>query len=441
MKNFLLFFLLVGLLVSSCSQEKLTAPLDVDLRDALASVAPTKDYEYFILPESDELGKIPQPDYNPLTPEKVALGNLLFFETALAGDAMHETSKYTYSCASCHQADKGFMPGRAQGIADGAWGMGEHRDIIDNYTPEELDVQSARALSLINVAYVHNTTWTGKFGATHANEDTEGVWDLAGDTHVNYEGMEGLESQLIEGQELHRMRVDEYVLDELGYRAMYDAAFGDWSEEERYTPKATAFAIAAYLRTVLANKAPYQQWLKGDSEAMTDNQKKGALLFYGKAGCFRCHKGGAMNANEFHAVGVKDLWETQSYLTSPDDPRNRGRASFTHEDEDLYKFRVPPIYNMKDSPFYFHGSSKHSLWAVIEYFNDAVPENDNVTEEYLSPFFHPLNLTEVEKQQLLDFVANGLHDPELMRYQPESVLSGNCIPNNDPKSKDFMGCE
>jgi cytochrome c peroxidase len=435
-----LLLVIIGFIAFGCSKDRLTDPLDIELNETLNKLSPSGNADYYILPESDDFASIKAGVENPITAEKVALGKMFFFETALAGDAMHESCLYTYSCASCHMPSTGFMPGRKQGIADGGWGMGTNRDINEFYEEGNLDVQAGRALSLLNVSYVTNTTWTGKFGANGTNVGTEDLWDLYEDTEINHEGLDGIESQLIEGQTLHRMKVDEYVLDELGYRAMYDAAFPDVPFQDRYSPRTTAFALAAYLRTLLSNRAPFQEWLKGDRGAMTNMEKEGALLFYGKAGCFRCHQGPSLSANEYHAIGVKDMYDSNGYNTSVNDLRNFGRGGFTQKEEDLYKFKVPSIYNMKDSPFYFHGSSKHTLWGVVEYFNAAIPENERV-DKNISSYFHPLNLGTIEIQQLVTFLSDGLRDPDLNRYMPDEVLSGNCFPNNDPESKSEMGCE
>ena len=118
--------------------------------------------------------------------------------------------------------------------------------------------------------------------------------------------MEGLESQNIEGLEAHRMEVTEKVLDEYGYRAMFDEAFPEIPEEERYEPKYVSFAISAYLRTLLTTEAPFQKWLRGEDEAMTNTQKKGAIVFFDKAKCFRCHKSPSLNSVEFTP------WHTRS---------------------------------------------------------------------------------------------------------------------------------
>ena len=110
--------------------------------------------------------------------------------------------------------------------------------------------------------------------------------------------------------------------------------------------------------------------------------------------------------------------------------RNLGRGGFTQNTFDNYKFKVPQLYNTEDYATYFHGSSKTSLEAVLDYKLKAESENPNVSSNSieLSPIE---DLTATEKQALLDFLKYALRDPELERYMPTSVLSGNCFPNND----------
>ncbi|MFT5169114.1 MAG: cytochrome c peroxidase [Saprospiraceae bacterium] len=59
----------------------------------------------------------------------------------------------------------------------------------------------------------------------------------------------------------------------------------------------------------------------------------------------------------------------------------------------------------------------------------------------LASSFQPLDLSEKEINQLIDFLENALYDSEMARYVPESVLSGNCFPNNDAISKQQLGCD
>lgn len=443
--NNLSIALLFVFLASSCVKDQVVAPIDVDLERTLLRLSVNNSLDDYMLPSGNSLVGIPAGTGNALTEEKVALGKLLFYETALARDAQQIEQIGTYSCSTCHIAGAAFTAGTSQGIADGAIGFGnggDGRRMSDDYQEDDIDAQGARPLSMLGVAYVTNSMWAGRFGANDNNVDTEDVWGVYDPaTEVNHLGLDGLEAQNIEGTVTHRMNVDEYVLDTMGYRYYFDNAFPDWPRSSRYGRVALSFALSAYIRTLIPDEAPWQQWLRGDHDALTDQEKNGAMLFFGKAGCYRCHNGPALNGNVFHSVGVNDLCDIGGLRTSLDDTRNLGRGDFTRRDEDMYKFKVPQLYNVKDMPFYFHGSSQTDLRGVVQYFNEGIPENDRIPTTNISEFFHPLNLTENEVDDLTAFLAEGLRDPNLERYVPTDVLSGNCMPNNDTQSKIDLGCE
>lgn len=445
LKHLLLIGSLLVVFLSACTKEKTADPLEVQLKRALLRQSPDQTMEYFQVPHHTDLANIPAGIGNPITEEKVTLGKMLFFETALGIDANNPSGIQTYSCATCHVPAAGFTPGNSQGIADGAVGFGQNgegRSMSSDYNEDEIDAQGARPLSMVGVAYVQNSMWAGRFGARFNNVGTEDLWGVSDPaTEINFSGLDGLEAQNIEGTHTHRMNVDDYILDDLGYRELFDAAFYDWADNARYGREAMSFALSAYIRTIMPYDAPYQQWLRGSEEAMNDQMKRGALLFFGDAGCYRCHNGPALNGNTFHAVGVNDLCDVGGLATGEDDERNLGRGGFTLEDNDMFAFKVPQLYNLKTAGFYFHGSSKRSIRSVVEYFNEGVPENPRVAEDYISPLFHPLNLSEENIEDLTEFISRGLYDPNFDRYVPESVLSGNCFPNNDPQSRLDLGCE
>jgi len=437
---------LLQTLLFSCRNDQLSiSELDATLEKTLERVAPNGSTNHFILPSAGDYSQYVQDPKNPMTDAKVSLGKFLFYETGLAQDAFKDFGKATYSCSSCHVPEKGFMPGRVQGIADGGIGFGEAgegRDKYHLYSESEMDVQGARPLSMLNVGFVTNSSWSGQFGSGDVNEGTEHMWDEHEATEVNHLGLSGLESQNIEGLKLHRMKTDKEIYDHLGYTALFDQAFPDIPTSERYNEVTTSFAISAYIRTLVPNEAPFQQWLKGDKQALSTQEKEGAVLFFSKAGCVNCHQGAGLNSNKFYALGVKDLYETgEAFNTDISDIRNMGRGGFTGDEADMFKFKVPQLYNLKNSPFYFHGSSKRSLEDVVDYFNEGVKENANVPAAQVSPLFHPLELSDDEKAALVAFLKDGLYDPDLTRYKPPYVLSGNCFPNNDILSRAQMGCD
>ena len=433
------------LIISGCTEDKIdyTTALDYDLERAISVYSPTGETDFYLLPEETDLAQIPQDPKNPLTPQKVQLGKFLFFETGLAMDSKHDSAEGTYSCGSCHIPEKGFRPDNVQGIADGGMGYAEYRGMNPEYTEEDLDVQEARPLNLINVAFVKNTAWNGQFGAGGANMNTEHVWADRLDTRRNHLGYEGLETQNIQGVTTHRMLVNKYLVEKFGYKELFDQSFPEYDEANRYSKITGSLAISAYLRTVISNRAPFQDWLAGDTQAMTAEEKEGAILFFGKANCNRCHYNQNLGSGEFHALGVNDM-DMHPLSVKADNPiarRNLGRGGFTKEESDLYKYKVPGIYNIGDSEFFFHGSSAETLEDLIEYKNIAVKENDRVPDANMSPKFTPLDLTEEEKTNLASFIRKSLRDPDMERYAPTELKSGLCFPNNDQVSKDYLKCE
>lgn len=434
------------IIVAACTKDQmpLATEFDNQLRTFLNTSSETGDYKYYILPQEDDYANIPQDPKNPLSREKVQLGKLLFFETGLGMDAAYPSGRGTYSCASCHIPEAGFRPGRAQGIADGGIGFGangETRLKNSDYQGNELDAQGARPLSMLNVAYVTNTFWNGQFGATAVNVGTEDVWSQSEDVERNHLGYHGIETQNIEGVLTHRISFEKELLDEYGYTVLFDQAFPDIPSEERYSSFYGSLALSAYIRTILSNQAPFQKWLKGDENAMSIEEKKGAILFFGKARCSNCHYRPNLGSLEFHAIGADDLYNIPSFNTSAEDKRNLGRGGFTMKEEDNYKFKVPQLYNLVDAPFFFHGSSKRTVEEVIEYKINAQSENQNVTQDRISSKFLPITFTAQEKAQLLSFLKVSLRDPELTRYKPTTVLSGFCFPNNDGQSSRDLGCQ
>ena len=447
MSSRLSILIIFSCLILSCTKDQMPLNFEYEnqLKDKIAQKSPDKTLEYYILPDGSDLSQIPQDPKNPLSSVKVELGKLLFHETALAQDAVYEEGMGTYSCASCHIAEAGFRPGSFQGIADGGANYGINgEDRIRNtvYKESEMDVQSIRPLSLMNVAFVENTFWNGQFGAGDNNEGITEYYGIGDDLQeLNSRGFKGLETQNFTGILSHRITINKELLDQYGYTELFDLAFPEIPTEERYNTDVGSLALSAYLRSVLTYKAPFQEWLKGDTDALSATQKKGAILFFGKAKCYQCHYEQNLGSAEFHALGVDDMDQYPGYNTSPEDLRNLGRFSFTRQEQDSFKFKVPQLYNMNDSKFYFHGSSKTSLEEVIDYKLAAQSENPRVRQGLVSTKLENIELTTEEKTQLLDFLANGLRDPDLIRYKPSSVLSGQCFPNADPQSISDLGCQ
>lgn len=447
-KNY--FFILSVLLLTACQNDDVQSYIEVenDLDAALlASVEEAskgQGVRYFILPESTDYGSIPQDPLNPITKAKVELGKMLLHETALGGAPKMNTAQYQYTCVSCHPVASGFHSGVRQGVGEGGLGFGlrgEGRRIDINMPIDSVDIQPIRPPTLLNLAYQDVMLWNGQFGGTGTNANTSSRW-----TNIpeNAEGFQGIEVQAMQGQDTHRLLVDRDFVERFGYKEMFDQAFGDIPEAQRYTRKTGALALAAFNRTILSNKAPWQDWLRGKYTSLTDKEKRGALLFFGKAKCINCHTGPALKDKEFHAFGFGDFDNSpQAVIGSTVDFESvkKGRGGFTRVPQDDYKFKTPTLYNLKGIKFLGHGGTFTSVKEVISYKNNGVPQQTEVPETQLAEEFGTVLLQPEEIEQLTAFIENGLYDPDLERYVPERTHSGYCFPSNDPIAKQDLGCQ
>ena len=432
-------------------------PVDpaVEARDNLLtlldSTSTIGSYEEYILPDSDDFDNIPQDPSNPITAEKVALGQLVYHETGIT-DGNITGMDGTFSCASCHNAQNGFKSGIRQGIGEGGVGF-DHRMIAEGVNPEDIDVQPVTSPTVLNTAFQEVMLWNGQFGnviggVVNVGIDEDRHFTEGTPKEANLRNFAGLETQAVAGLGVHRMGdTDDSILHtNETYREMYEAAYGVAEPDDML--EATALAIAAYERTILANQAPFQAYLKGDETAMTESEVAGAEVFFGKGNCHTCHNGpalsspvGAMADEVFMTVGFHDLDIWEDTVGEVNDATREGRGGFTGDDMDKFAFKVPPLYNLIDTTVFGHGASFSTVEDVVRYKVAAVPQHPQVEIADLDYRFTPLDLTEDEIANLVTFLETSLYDAELMRYVPESLPSGNCPINNDEVSRQELGCD
>ncbi len=421
--------------------------LDAELRQTIHSASGGVGNQWLILPESDNYDAIPQDVANPITSDKVALGKMLFHDTGLATSG-HSAESKTWSCASCHHAAAGFKSGIPQGIGEGGTGFGldgSQRRLAANFDPmaaadatDKPDIQPVTSPSILNTAYQDVMLWNGQFGNRSGGVINAGITqDILAPVDTpkqeNSRALSGLETQAIAGLKVHRLNVESASMQSMsGYNTLLDAM----PPAELWDMQLMAGkSIAAYERTVLANRAPFQDWLKGDVSAMSDAEKRGGVLFFGKAGCADCHRGPALSSevnagvnDVFMAVGFADFNPVnQPLVHGPIKTADKmGRGGFTQNPNDNYKFKIPQLYNLSDTNVFGHGASFSSIREVLEYKNRGVAQNrDSVVN--LDTRFKPLGLTGAELDDLDDFLSGALYDAQLSRYQPQSVPSGDCV--------------
>lgn len=443
---------------------------DQKLKVAIDSVT---DYDELKLPVDGDYDALPLNASNPISDLQVELGRQIFHDTLFAVDSREASRAGSYSCASCHHVQAGFKSGVAQGVGDGGIGFGllgearlaDQEVLTRAATDSQLfpDVQDIASPTILNSAYQEVMLWNGQFGndqtgmLINASIDPERLATEDTPKAFNNRELPGLETQAMAGMGVHRLRIDPQAL---ASHPEYLELFSKTYPNEFADPEAvleadpdtllllSAKAVANYERTVLANEAPFQKWLRGDLAAMSERQKEGAALFFGKAGCADCHRGPALSsevgapADEiFFAVGFADLVQDDIFVVGEiKEATKKGRGGFTGVAEDNYKFKVPPLYNLRDSGFLGHGSSFSSVAEVVRYKNRGIAQNQ-LSVAQLDERFRPLGLDTREEELLTEFIAEALYDPELIRHVPTQVISGFCFPVNDSASRLDLGCD
>lgn len=282
---------------------------------ACATEEPVVDNYKWSLPAG-----FPAPDVpadNPMTLEKVELGEMLFFDTRLSADG-------TQSCASCHDPARAFTDGRPVPI--GITGeLGRHN-----------------AMTLINVAYNSAQTWT----ADVARLEDQALRPLLGTDPIEM-GVAGHEAEV-----LARFSADEFDGEEVSLLTI-------------------TRAIASYERTLIEGDTPFDRFLRGDQRAMSDAAQRGFALF-DSLGCAQCHTGFTLSSvfgeprtfntgvgdGKFKAPTLRNITKTAPYF-------HDGRAATLDDVIDHYANATGPNLSPLIRPFTLSADERADLLAFL----------------------------------------------------------------------------
>jgi cytochrome c peroxidase len=264
---------------------------------------------------------IPAPRHNPITPEKVALGQMLFFDPRLSGSG-------AISCASCHNPALAWGDGLPKGIGHMGTQLGR------------------RSPTILDVAFGEPYFWDGR--AASLEEQAKGP--LASEAEMNMQA----------GAAIGRIGTMP------GYRKAFSQAFPG----QAISLDTIAAAIATYERTVVSAEAPFDRWVKGDDTAVSDAARRGFVLFNGKANCAGCHAGWRMTDDGFHDIGLPDA--------------DRGRAAVAPGIAQLeHAFKTPTLRNVNQRAPYMHDGSVPTLAAVIDHYDSGFVRRPSLDTQML----------------------------------------------------------
>jgi cytochrome c peroxidase len=348
------------------------------------------------------------PADNPTTPEKVALGRLLFWDPILSGPK-------DVACATCHHPDFGYAENLDISVGVHGAGLGAARRFEGAGTHPFVKRNSQ---TVLNVAF-NGLDAAGSYDPTRAPM----FWDVRA---------AGLEAQALEPlKALEEMRGTTYsetdALDAVvgrlqavaEYRAMFARVFGG------STPVSAANlgkALAAFERTLVAANSPFDRYMRGDTAAMTPLQIRGMQRF-ARIGCANCHLGPMFSDYQLHTLGVPDNAKLPA-----SDAGVEGR----------YQFRTPSLRNLTYTAPYMHSGTLRTLDEVIEFYDDVNDRrrgrragrtrNTNVAPQDLDPLLRRLNLGG-GRRDLVAFLE-ALSDDGFDRTIPDAVPSGLAVGGN-----------
>lgn len=176
-----------------------------------------------------------------------------------------------------------------------------------------------------------------------------------------------------------------------GYRPYFEKAFGS----KNPTFSEIAEALAAFETTLTTPNAPFERYLKGDKNALTQQQIDGLKLFR-RSGCIRCHSGNLLGETSFQKVG-----SVRPYVT--DNP-SKGRMDVSGKPWDEMMFKVPTLLNVERTAPYFHDGAVKTLPDAVKKMAD-IQLDMNLSEkqvEEIVAFLESLNgeLPKIDKPTL-----------------------------------------
>jgi len=389
----------------------------------------------------------------------VDLGQALMFDKVLSGNR-------DIACATCHNPASHAGDGLALSIGTGGSGLGPSRTLGPGrqFIPRN-------APTLVNTGLgAFYLFWDGRVsGSSFAFETPAGVALPPGLPNIlaaqamfpvisreEMRGAQGDRDRFGNPNELAALGDSDFVavwqavmqrlLAIPEYVSKFTAAFpGTPTSELRFQHAATAIA-AFETQALTRTDSPFDRYLQHDDAALTAEQKRGALLFFGdKARCASCHGGPLLGGQNFANAGVPQLGPG----VGSGAPLDLGRGALFNQEFYKFAFRASPLRNVELTAPYMHDGAFPTLEAVLKHYNDvprALREYDtSQLPPALQQMYHgddatiaavltnldgrltqPLNLSDVEIGELVAFLKS-LTDPaarDLTALIPARVPSG-----------------
>jgi cytochrome c peroxidase len=348
------------------------------------------------------------PADNPQTPEKIALGQKLFFDARLSADE-------TVACSTCHDPARAFTDGRPVSI--GIKGR----------------VGQRNAPTILNALYNKFQFWDGRAKTL----EQQAALPIVNSVEMGQPNLDAAVARIAAIEE---------------YQRAFKRVFGN-------SPNGPDLvrAIASYERTQLAFDSPFDHFIAGDKNAIEPSAVRGWNIFNTRGRCNKCHalsedKLDVTNFtdNDFHNIGIGIIRhnvvalarQAEQSVNSGDaaaidraalqtDMSALGRYLISKKDTDIASFKTPNLRNVLVTGPYFHDGSQETLWDVVDHYN----KGDGLQNPYLDEDIQPLALTEADIDDVVAFLASltspGYKELGVKELERQRALSRTTRPQRD----------
>lgn len=317
------------------------------------------------------------PADNPQSPEKIALGEKLFFDGRLSVDG-------TVACSTCHDPARAFTDGLP--VSTGVKGRAGQRN----------------SPTILNALYNRHQFWDGRVKTL----EEQAALPIVNPSEMGQPSIDAAVARIA--------AVPEY---EQAFRTVF---------ARPPNPADLVRAIASYERTQFSFDSPFDHYIAGDMNAISDSAKRGWEFFNTKARCNKCHALTEVDPTyfmdqDFHNIGIgiirhnvaAEACRAEQEINSGNvidvdraaiqsDMSVLGRFLVTKKEADTASFKTPGLRNVLITAPYFHDGSQATLWDVMDHYN----KGDGIHNPYLDEDMQPLALTEPEIDDVVAFLAS-----------------------------------
>jgi len=346
-----------------------------------------------VMAEPLGLPRLPVPGDNPQAADKIVLGDKLFHDTRFS-----ITGKV--SCSTCHDANKALTDNLP--VSEGINGLKGTRS----------------APTVINAAYNRTQFWDGREPTLEAQSKQPFLnpVEMALPDHAY---------------------IIKIISKDAEYTGMFKQVFG--IEADRITIDQVSMAIAAFERSKISGDTPFDRYyFNGETNALTDAQKRGLEVYLNAGRCVSCHvieQTSALYTDHlFHNIGIgfKSVKEKINDIAtefikskrqgtnvdfavlSSSNVSQLGRFAISEDLTDIGAFKTPTLRNIDKTAPYMHDGSLATLADVVTFYNNGgrLKQTDPL-DRFLDGGIRPLNLTEQQEKDLVEFMK-ALTSPEYL---------------------------